>query len=200
MKNVLLVVNAVLAVAVVVLFVLVLGGRSQQQVADAVSENDTICTGTLPVAYINIDSLLLNYQFAKDANEVLIKKEEDSRLTFNTKARKLQEEVADFQKKLDNNAFLSRERAEREQTRLMEKQQELQQLDAKLTEDLLSQQQKVSEQLRDSINNFLAEYNKDRKYQVIFSNTAGDNILQADPKYDITPVVLDALNKRCMKK
>ena len=162
--------------------------------------NDSLCTARLPIAYINVDSLLLNYQFAKDANEVLIKQEEDSRLTFNTKARQLQEEVADFQKKLENNAFLSRERAEREQTRLMQKQQELQELEAKLSQELFAKQQKVNEQLRDTITNFLNEYNKVKKFEVILSNTANDNVLHADKKYDITAEVVAELNRRCMKK
>ena len=200
MKNVLLVVNAVLAIAVIVLFALVLGGKSQEKAGVSVSVNDSLCAATLPIAYINVDSLLLNYQFAKDANEVLIRQEEDSRLTFNTKARQLQEEVADFQKKLENNAFLSRERAEREQTRLMQKQQELQELEAKLSQELFTKQQEVNMQLRDTITHFLNEFNKNQKYELIISNTANDNVLHAKAKYDITREVIDALNQRCMKK
>lgn len=200
MKNVLLIMNAVLAVAVITLFVLVLGNKNQQSQENTFVMNDSLFSATLPVAYVNIDSLLLNYQFAKDANEVLIKKEEDSRLTFNTKARQLQNEVGEFQRKLENNAFLSRERAEREQTRLMQKQQELQELESKLAQELYVEQQKVNEQLRDTITNFLAEYNKNRKYEIIFSNTANDNILHADKKYDITYDVIDKLNKRFVKK
>ena len=200
MKNVLLVVDAVLAIAVIVLFALVLGGKSQEKAGESVAMNDSLCTATLPIDYINVDSLLLNYQFAKDANEILIRQEEDSRLTFNTKARQLQEEVADFQKKLENNAFLSRERAEREQSRLMQKQQELQELEAKLSQELFTKQQEVNTQLRDTITHFLNEFNKNQKYELIISNTANDNVLHAKAKYDITREVIDALNQRCMKK
>lgn len=200
MKNVLLVVDAVLAIAVIVLFALVLGGKSQEKAGESVAMNDSLCTATLPIVYINVDSLLLNYQFAKDANEILIRQEEDSRLTFNTKARQLQEEVADFQKKLENNAFLSRERAEREQSRLMQKQQELQELEAKLSQELFTKQQEVNTQLRDTITHFLNEFNKNQKYELIISNTANDNVLHAKAKYDITREVIDALNQRCMKK
>jgi outer membrane protein len=82
--------------------------------------------------------LLLKYQFAKDANESLIKKQEDSRLTINSRARELQGEMNEFQRKLENNAFLSRERAEQEHTRLLKKQQELQNLDGQLTQQLIA--------------------------------------------------------------
>ena len=126
MKNLSLIFNAILAIAVVILFILVLGNKSTTATKQLTQGKETASTGKLPIAYINVDSLLLHYQFAKEANESLIKKQEDSRLTVNTKARELQAEMADFQRKLTNNAFLSRDRAEQEQARLQKKQQDLQ--------------------------------------------------------------------------
>ncbi len=95
---------------------------------------------------------------------------------------------------------MSRERAEREQSRLMQKQQELQELEAKLSQELFTKQQEVNTQLRDTITHFLNEFNKNQKYELIISNTANDNVLHAKAKYDITREVIDALNQRCMKK
>lgn len=200
MKNILLVLNAVLVVAVIVLFILVLGGKSNHVSIGEFRSSDSTLTVRLPIAYVNIDSLLLNYQFAKESNEILMKKQEDSRLDLNSKARQLQTEMAEFQRKLENNAFLSRERAEQEQNRLMKKEQDLQQLNAKLSQDLMEVQQKVSEQLRDSINTYLKSYNKDKKYEMILSNTSSDNILISNAGYDITKEVTDELNKRYSKK
>lgn len=200
MKNVSLIINAILAVAIVVLFVLVLSGKSNSSTKQFVTGKDTVISGKLPIAYINIDSLLLHYQFAKDANESLIKKQEDSRYTINTKARQLQVEMGEFQHKLENNAFLSRERAEQEQARLQKKQQDLQELDGNLSKQLVQVQQKMSEQLRDTINAFMKEYNKDHKYQFILSNTSSDNVLYAEKGYDITAEVTKLLNDRCSKK
>ncbi|MEI6596532.1 MAG: OmpH family outer membrane protein [Bacteroidota bacterium] len=157
---------------------------------------NTVNSGRLPVAYINVDSLLIHYQFAKEANESLIRKQEDSRLKINSMARQLQGEMADFQRKLENNAFLSRDRAQQEQTRLQKKQQDLQEMDGNLSKQLVQVQQKMSEQLRDTINKFLKEYNRDGKYAIIFSNTSNDNILYADKQYDITAEVTKLLNER----
>ena len=165
-----------------------------------VNSKNTANNGRLPVAYINVDSLLLHYQFAKDANESLIRKQEDSRLKINTMARQLQIEMGDFQRKLENNAFLSRDRAQQEQTRLQKKQQDLQQMDADLSKQLVQIQQKLNEQLRDTINKFLKDYNKDKKYALIFSNTSNDNILFADKQYDITSEVTKLLNERFSAK
>jgi outer membrane protein len=200
MKNISLVLNAVLVVAVIVLFILVLGKKNNNAATGEIRGSDSTYSGKLPIAYVNIDSLLLNYLFAKESNEDLMKKQEDSRLDLNLKARQLQGEMAEFQRKLQNNAFLSRERAEQEQNRLMKKEQDLQQLNGKLSQELMDVQQKVSEQLRDTINSFLKEYNKDKKFELILSNTSSDNILIANGSYDITKEVTEALNSRYSKK
>ena len=200
MKNLSLIINAFLTIAVVVLFVLVLGNKANNSTKQSIPGKDIITKGKLPIAYINIDSLLLHYKFAKEANESLIKKQEDSRLTINTKARQLQTEMGEFQHKLENNAFLSRERAEQEQARLQKKQQDLQVLDGDLSKQLVLVQQKMSEQLRDTINKFMKDYNKDHKYQLIISNTSSDNILYADKSYDITAEVTKLLNDRFAAK
>lgn len=200
MKNLSLIINAVLAIAVIVLFVKVFGGDAKTVKKQTVVNSENAELGQLPIAYINVDSLLLNYNFAKESNESLINKQEQSRLNINTKARQLQTEMSDFQRKLENNAFLSRERAEQEQTRLMKKQQDLQELDGQLSQQLMQVQQKMSEQLRDTINSFLKAYNKDNKYQMILSNTSSDNILHADKAYDITPEVTKMLNERYAAK
>ena len=199
MKNLSLILNGVLLVAVVVLFFLVLGRGTVKEVAPGLKSGDSSKVTTLPIAYVNIDSLLLNYTFAKNANESLIKKQEDSRSTINGRARQLQTEMSEFQRKLENNAFLSRERAEAAQTEILKKQKDLQDMDGKLSQQLMEQQQKMSEQLRDTINAFMKDYNKDGKYQMIISNTANDNILYAGKAYDITADVIKELNARYTK-
>lgn len=200
MKNLSLIFNGILALAVIALFIIVFTKGASTSTNGTAFTKEQIKSGKLPIAYVNVDSLLSNYQFAKDANESLIRKQEDSRLNINTKARQLQVEMGEFQKKLEANAFLSRERAEQEQARLVRRQQELQELDGKLSQQIMQVQQKMSEQLRDTINAFLKEYNKDKKYEMIFSNTSSDNILYADKGYDITAEITKLLNERFKSK
>ena len=192
MNKVQIVINVVLVAAVAALFVIVLSGKKQGETPTAAVEKSEV----LPIAYLNTDSLLVNYVFAQEANEKLMKKQEDARLKLNTKARTLQNEMADFQRKLENNAFLSRERAEKEQQRLIKKQQELQELEAKLTEDIMIENQKLNIQLADTLTNFLKEYNADGRYHVILSNNAKDNVLMAAESYNITDEVINKLNAR----
>ena len=100
-----------------------------------------------------------------------------------------------FQQKLNNNGFQSREQAASVQNAIQRQQNDLQQLQARLETELANETAKFNEALRDSLNNFLKAYNKDKKYDIILSK-AGDNILFADKKYDITQDIINGLNKR----
>lgn len=195
MKNVNYVINGVLAVAVVILFIMQFSGKKESAVTKASASGESGEVSVLPIAYVNVDSLLINYNYFKDLNEQLLKKEENSRANVNQQARSLQTEVQEFYRKAENNAFLTRERMQQEQERLMKKEQELKDLDAKLTQELLVERQKLNEQLRDTIISTLKVYNKDKAYQMIFSNTAEDNILLAGDAYDITNELIKMLNK-----
>lgn len=194
-----IVVDAILAVAVIALFTLFFTRKPAGQ-AVASAENVVVAEGNLPIAYLNLDSVLTQYQFAIEASDKLMTKQEDARLKLNTKARTLQSEAADFQRKLENGAFMSRDRAEQKQQELLKKQNDLQELEAKLTNDIMLENQKLNMQLADTINNFLREFNADGRYQVIFANAGKDNILQAADGYDITAEVVEALNARYNKK
>lgn len=196
MNKIQILINVILVAAVAALFVIFFSKK-------APAATETLVTSTsevMPVAYLNVDSLLANYTFAQEASEKLMSKQEDARVKMNTKLRTFQNEVADFQRKLENNAFLSRERAEKEQQRLTKKEQELQELEAKLTQDIMIENQKLNQQLADSLNNFLKEFNADGRYHVILSNTAKDNVLMANEQYDITNDVVNGLNARYQKK
>lgn len=197
MNKIQICIDAVLGAAIIALFVLFFNGRKAEAPAEAPVAQ--VVEGNLPIAYLNTDSLLVNYIFAQEASEKLMTKQEDARLKLNTKARTLQQEMADFQRKLENNAFLSRERAESEQQRLLRKQQELENLEQKLTQDIMLENQKLNLQLGDTLSNFLKEFNADGRFHIILANNSKDNILQAADGYDITTEVVDALNARYHK-
>ena len=97
---------------------------------------------------------------------------------------------------MQNNAFLSQERAEQEQQRILRMQQEYQQMAERLSQEFALEQQKLNMELADTVKVRLVEFNKDKGYQIIYSNTGADNILFADEKYDITKEVTEFLNKK----
>jgi outer membrane protein len=196
MNKIQIVINVIFVAALATLFGIVLTGNKP---ANTQVEAETNSTELMPVAYLNVDSLLANYTFAQEASEKLMNKQEDARTKMNAKLRTFQNEVADFQYKLENNGFLSRERAEQAQQKLAKKEQELQELEAKLTQDIMLENQKLNLQLADSVTNFLKEFNADGRFHIILSNNAKDNVLMASKQYDITNEVITGMNKRCKK-
>ena len=149
----------------------------------------------MKIAYVEVDSLMTQYTFAKDYTVTLEKKSNNARNTLTQKGNALQAAVNNFQQKLNNNGFQSREQAESVQAAIQRQQADLQQLQARLENELASETAKFNQALRDSLNNFLQAYNKDKKYDLILSK-AGDNLLFANKKFDITQDVINGLNKR----
>ena len=132
-------VSGVLAVAVIILFILQFNSNSSSKEENgknlSVLLNDSSIS--LPIAFVNVDSLLVNYNFAKDLNESLLRKEESTRATLNQRENQINSAAQEFERKLRNNAFLSQERAEQEQERIMKMNQEYQQLAERLSQEFL---------------------------------------------------------------
>ena len=149
----------------------------------------------LKIAYVEVDSLMTQYNFAKDYSVTLQKQSNNARNTLNQKGNALQAAVANFQQKVNNNGFTSREQAASQQAAIERQQRDLQELQARLEGELANQTAKFNEALRDSLQNFLKDYNNDKKYDMILAKS-GDNILMANKRFDITQDVINGLNKR----
>ena len=147
----------------------------------------------LRIAYVEVDSIMTQYQFCKDYTQILTKKGQNIESTIQKKAQALQDAAANFQRKIQQNAY-SREQAEGIQASLQKQNADLQSLQARLSTEFQTEQAKYNEALHDSISNFLKKYNKDKKYSIIFSKS-GDNLLYADKAYDITEEIITGLNK-----
>ena len=194
MKKIKFILNGLMALAFGVMFAQCAGNNNANSASAPAAE----ATGSsnIKIAYVEIDSLLSKYNFWNDVTEQMIKKEENIRTTLNEKGKKLEKEAAEFQRKIENNGFVSRERAEQEQARLIKQQQDLQELQQKLANELAAENQKNSLELRDSINSFLQQYNKEKGYDFIISNTGFDNLLYGNPVYNITDEIVEGLNAR----
>ncbi len=158
------------------------------------SSGDASASG-MKIAYVEVDSLMTQYDFAKDYSVTLEKKSNNARNTLTQKGNALQAAVNNFQQKINNNGFQSREQAAGVQAAIERQQRDLQELQARLENELASETSKFNVALRDSLQNFLKAYNKDKQFDLILSK-AGDNILMANKKYDITNDVINGLNKR----
>jgi len=172
--------------------------QSAQMDEQPVSADAEETTSGMKIAYVEVDSLMTQFEFAKEKSKEIEKKSLNARNTLNQKGTQLQNAANNFQQKLQNNGFTSREQAESVQQSLQRQQNDLAALQARFESELANETQQFNLALRDSLNNFLALYNKDKKYDMILAKS-GDNILLANPKYDITQDVINGLNKRYKK-
>lgn len=197
MKNFSIGLNIVLLIAVIVLYVLHFSGKTKNV------EEQTGLSAVVPnakIVYINMDSLLSNYEQSRELNEAFLKKVENNRTELNMKAKMFEQEVVAFQQKLENNGFVTRERAEQAQADLMVKRQNLQKLDQELMETTQREQIELNQKLFTEITNFLKEYNKTKGYQLILSTTVGGNVFYAEDGFDITKDVVNQLNQQYRNK
>lgn len=151
-----------------------------------------IVKNELKIAYVVADSLTTQYKFAKDFTAVLEKKQKNSEATLNAKGQALQSAVQNFQQKLQQNEY-TRERAEQVQRSLQKQEQDLNILQQRLAAELQNEQIKYMKAFQDSVRNFLKDYNKAKKYDLILDKSA---ILEGNDTYDITKDVINGLNKR----
>src|SRR5690554_2282305 len=192
------IISGVLAVALIGLFILhftskpVANQTSGRELSVLLNDSSI----TLPIAYVNVDSLLMNYNFAKDLNESLLRKEESTRATLNQRQNQISSAAQEFERKLRNNAFLSQERAQQEQERILQMNQEYQQLAERLTQEFMLEQEKLNIQMEDTVKARMIEFSKGKHYEIIFSNRTTSTVLYADRKYDITEEVIAFLNER----
>jgi outer membrane protein len=196
MKNTNYIVSGILTVAVIVLFVLQFTGKKDENI-----KSETFFTGDsvsihLPVAYVDVDSLLADFNFYTDLLGDFETKLSKQRNQLNQRYLGFQKEASEFQEKAQNNAFLTRERMEQENTRLVRKQKEIEQAAADLEQEFVYQQNAIQKQLSDTLSSAMKAYNTPQKYEMIFTRTGNGTILYANEIYNITQEVIEFLNAR----
>lgn len=165
------------------------------QADDEVAGAGTGENNGLRIAFVEVDSIMTQYKFCIEYAAILEKKMANAESTLNRKSQTLQTAYNNFQTKLNNNEYTSREAAESAQQQILRQQQDLQDLQNRLGSELEAEKLKYNIALHDSLQNFIAAYNKDKGFDFILSKQ-GDNILFASPKYDVTDEVIAGLNKR----
>ena len=147
----------------------------------------------------NTDTLLNNYQLAVELNEAFLKKQEDRRTELNIKAKAIDQEGTEFQRKLQNNGFISEARAIEARDQLLVKQENFRRLQQEMMDKASREQSELNKQLFDEITNFLKEYNKEKGFSIVLSTQLGGNVLYAEDGFDITKEIVDRLNANYKK-
>ena len=199
MKNLSLILNAVLIVAVGVLFYFQFrpGKTSGSEIQSP--RNLSTVPSDQAIVYVNIDTLLHHYAYFHDMQDEFQDKQDELEGELNRRSQQYQASVNDYQNKLQKGLVTRREAADLEQ-QLMQEQQELLKLRDDMTGQLAEEEQVRNRRLINKIMEYLEVYNKDYHYQFIFSNSFGDNLLYANDRLDITNSVLTGLNAQYLQE
>lgn len=167
--------------------------NKEAQKVDEKTQAHATPSGSVKIAYVEVDSIMSQYKFCKEYSLILQKKSQNIENTLAAKQNSLQAAAAKFQQDVQNNKY-TQQQAEAVQANLQKQGADLQALQQRLGAEFQNETNTFNKALRDSIQHYLAAYNKDKKYGLILSK-AGDNILYADKAYDITNEVIAGLNK-----
>lgn len=167
--------------------------NKEAQKVDEKAQAPASQAGGMKIAYVEVDSIMSQYKFCKEYSLILQKKSQNIESTLAAKQNSLQQAAAKFQQDVQSNKY-TQQQAEAVQASLQKQGADLQALQQRLGTEFQNETNTFNNALRDSIQHYLASYNKDKKYALILSK-AGDNILYADKAYDITNEVIAGLNK-----
>jgi outer membrane protein len=122
-------------------------------------------------------------------------KQKSAEAELNSKGDQYQKAAKDYQDKV-NKGLVTRATAAQIEQSLVQQQQELVSLRDKLQSNLVDEEQVMNRQILEYITKFLEENRSDYNYQYILGKSFGSVVLYGDNSLDITPKVLDAINKK----
>lgn len=146
---------------------------------------------TVNIRYYNMDSVMSNYEMVKTFNEVNLRTMTELQNAEQSRSGELQRLANNIQEKMKSNGYLSEASYNADMDVFNQKQQQAQNylgsLQAKAQQEAARQQQVFL----DSIDNFLAVYNKEHHYDAILIYAPGEYF---NPALDITKDIIEGLN------
>ncbi|NNF01796.1 MAG: OmpH family outer membrane protein [Bacteroidia bacterium] len=188
MKNLSLILNVILLIAVAYLFVQHFAAKDgSSENAEPVAKSTTIGN----IVYVNSDTLLDNFEFYQNLRSKLVKKQDSLESVLAYRGKKLEEEVRKYQETAGTMSASQRALTE---DGLVKKEQRLYQQRDQLLEQLAQEESDMTDELHKKLYGFLSDYNEKKGYDFILGFQRGSGILHANDSLDITEEVLKGLN------
>ena len=180
------------------------GQTNAQNTVPSSKDNDTTTTiaPAGSIVYFNLDKVIEEYDMANDLRAVVETKVESISQDVNRRQSKLEKDIKTFQDKI-NKGLLVSSVAQQQQEKLQQDQLNFQNFAAQKQQEIAEEQQVMLNQIADAINNYIAEYNKEKGFAMILSTQGGilpAPVVTADPSLDITEDLLAGLNATYVKE
>lgn len=171
---------------------------SNEKKGDAPAASSGLISNKETIVFVNQDTLLAKYEYAKDMRTRLEAKGKSADTDLNTRGQAFQREVAEYQR--NANTMSADQRAATEQ-RLQRKQQEIQQYQQNATAEFQNEQGTEGNKLYDKIADFTKGYAKEKGYKmVLMYSKANPTVLYGDTTLDVTADVLKRINEAYAKE
>lgn len=146
------------------------------------------------IAFINSDILMEQYERVPEMVKSFEASTRGKETMIREKQKEFETKVSDFQKRLQDGS-ISMEIAQITEQQLIKEQEELMSLRDELSEQLAREEYGMNLELMEIVSKFLEDYNRTRKYDLIFNYNQGVNLFTANQAYDITSEVVEMLNQ-----
>lgn len=196
MQKLSLVLNFILLAAVAFLFVKEYGKKDSQEMSETESQSENTSNYEGRIAFVNIDSLDMNYQYIIDEYDRLEKESIRNQRKLENRLMSAEGEYQQLQKEAP---YMTMVQAEEAQKRLESLAAEIQNLERRMANDLRDSQANANATYRKNLMAFLEQYNEDKNYDYILGLSSIGSILWAKDTFDITEPVLDHLNTEYAK-
>ena len=192
----------ILSLAAIVLLILmltgVLGGKKAeavQQPEQTVFDKPVGDAEAQDIAYIDLDTLLLTYNYAIKLQEDLAMEQKKAEGTIQSRMKKFESMYNAYMEKARTGMFLSAASQQAQQSELEKEQAAIENLQSTLSAQLLEKQGAMNQEIYDSVINFVNIYAEGR-YKVILGNMGGVTVVYSQPGMNITADVVAKLNQR----
>lgn len=151
------------------------------------------------IVYIQIDSLLMNYDMYNDLMSAFQSKYQASQEELQKKSRQLENDAKSFENQI-NKGLLTRSAAEEQQQKLLRRQENLQNEANNKQLELEEEQYVLNNQVYDAIKTFLEKYNEEHEFALILTSSAATNVvIEGNKGLDITNEVVRGLNEEYIR-
>jgi len=182
--------------AVVAALLMMSAASCNNQPAEAPKATGGVALENLKIRYIDEDSIMANYNLAKDINEAMLRRQNQYDAAQKQRASDINKFGSAMQQKYQNNQYLTEEAFNADQAKLQKMQADAENYLANLQQSISNELNQSQIQLLDSIDNFLKDYAKKKGFDMVLRKSA---TLYIDEKYDVTQEVVEGLNKRYNK-
>ncbi|MFO7671913.1 MAG: OmpH family outer membrane protein [Bacteroidales bacterium] len=195
MKIANIVTSAVLAAAVVVLFILHFsGGEKGEKRGGDTREVSIMDPSGISIAFFSMDSVMNNWDLYFSYQQELSKKQSEMEAEFAGKTESFYQRVQDAQYKIQRQ-LVTRSEAEQLQQQLASEEQQLMGLQNQYAADLQEQGMVKNRQMMDMIERYVTKLSKENGYSFVYSYQFGGNLIYGAKPYDITSQVVAGLNQ-----